>query len=261
MRSLNIAATGMQAQQTYVDVISHNIANMTTNAYKRQRPEFQDLIYENIRRVGTNSTDAGTIIPTGIQLGLGVKTAATYRSMAQGTVELTDNSLDIAINGRGFFVVELPNGTQAYTRNGALQLSPQGEVVTADGFLVAPGITVPENAISVSINQSGEVEIQIEGQVQPANLGQLQLMTFVNEAGLEAVGDSLFLETMASGPPIQGIAGEQNFGTILQGYLETSNVDSVKEITNLVVAQRAYEMNSKIITTSDEMMQALNQSA
>ncbi len=261
MRSLNIAATGMQAQQTYVDVISHNLANMTTTSYKRQRPEFQDLIYENLRRVGTNSTDAGTIVPTGIQIGLGVKTGATYRSMAQGTLELTDNALDLAVNGRGFMIVELPNGDQAYTRNGALQLSPDGEVVTADGFLVAPGITVPDDAVGISVNQSGEVEVEIDGQIDPANLGQLELATFINEPGLEAIGDNLFLETAASGDPIQGFGGEEGFGVILQGYLETSNVNPVTEITNLIVAQRAYEMNSKVITASDEMLQALNQSA
>ncbi|NET71304.1 MAG: flagellar basal-body rod protein FlgG [Sphaerospermopsis sp. SIO1G2] len=261
MRSLNIAATGMQAQQTYVDVISHNLANMTTTSYKRQRPEFQDLIYENLRRVGANSSDAGTIIPTGVQLGLGVKTGATYRSMAQGTLELTDNPLDIAVNGQGFFIVELPNGQQAYTRNGALQKSPQGEIVTGDGFLVLPGVLIPDDATAISINDSGEVEVSIDGQVVPANLGQLELATFINEPGLEAIGDNLFLETPASGAPVQGFGGEQGFGVVLQGYLETSNVNPVTEITNLIVAQRAYEMNSKVITASDEMLQALNQSA
>jgi flagellar basal-body rod protein FlgG len=260
-RSLNIAATGMQAQQTNVDVISHNLANMTTTSYKRQRPEFQDLIYENMRRVGTNSTDAGTIVPTGIQLGLGVKTAATYRNTSQGTVKLTDNALDIAVNGRGYFAVELPNGTQAYTRNGALQLSPEGEIVNADGFTVAPGITVPENANGISINKSGEVEATIDGQIEATNLGQLQLSTFINEAGLEAIGDNLFLETAASGDPIEGFGGDEGFGIILQGYLEDSNVNPVTEITSLIVAQRAYEMNSKVITASDEMLQALNQAA
>ncbi len=261
MRSLNIAATGMQAQQTNVDVISHNLANMTTTSYKRQRPEFQDLIYENERRVGSNSTDAGTIVPTGIQLGLGVKTAATYRNTSQGTVKLTDNALDIAINGRGYLSIELPNGTQAYTRNGALQLSPTGEIVNADGYALVPGITVPDNATSVSINKSGQVEAKIDGQVNTVNLGQLQMTTFVNEPGLEALGDNLFAETAASGNPIEGFGGDEGFGVVLQGYLEDSNVNSVTEITNLIVAQRAYEMNAKVIKASDEMLQSLNQAA
>jgi flagellar basal-body rod protein FlgG len=261
MRSLNIAATGMQAQQTNVDVISHNLANMTTTSYKRQRPEFQDLIYENLRRVGTNSTDAGTVVPTGIQLGLGVKTAATYRNTSQGTMKLTDNALDVAVNGRGYLSVELPNGTQAYTRNGALQLSPEGEIVNADGFTVTPGIVVPENANGISINKSGEVEATIDGQVDPVNLGQLTLTNFINEPGMEAIGDNLYIETAASGDPIEGFGGDEGFGVILQGYLEDSNVNPVTEITTLIVAQRAYEMNSKVITASDEMLQALNQSA
>ena len=260
MRSLNIAATGMQAQQTNVDVISHNLANMTTTSYKRQRPEFQDLIYENERRVGSNSTDAGTIVPTGIQLGLGVKTAATYRNTSQGTVKITENALDIAINGRGYLSVELPIGTQAYTRNGALQLSPTGEIVNADGYPLVPGITVPQNATSVSINKSGEVEAKIDGQTNTVNLGQLQLTTFVNEPGLEALGDNIFAETAASGNPIEGFGGNEGFGVILQGYLEDSNVNSVTEITNLIVAQRSYEMNAKVIKASDEMLQSLNQS-
>lgn len=261
MRSLNIAATGMQAQQTNVDVISHNLANITTTGYKRQRPEFQDLIYENQRRVGTESSDAGTIVPTGIQLGLGVKTGATYRNMTQGTVELTNNALDVAINGNGFLIVEQPNGENAYTRNGALQLSADGEVVTADGYLVSPGITVPDDAVSVSISQTGQVEVEIDGQIDPTNVGQLELATFINEPGLQAIGDNLYLETAASGDPIEGFAQEDGFGEILQGYLENSNVDSVFEITRLVIAQRSYEMNAKVITASDEMLQALNQTA
>ena len=261
MRSLNIAATGMMAQQTNVDVISHNLSNVTTTGYKRQRPEFQDLIYQNQIRVGTNSSDAGTVVPTGIQLGLGVKTAATYRNMTQGTVELTDNSLDVAINGKGFLVVQQPNGEDAYTRNGALQLSPEGEIVTSDGFLVSPGIVVPDDAIAVSISPAGIVEVEIDGQIEPTELGQLELVTFVNEPGLQAIGDNMYLETAASGDPLQGFGGEEGFGSILQGYLENSNVDPVYEITRLIVAQRSYEMNSKVVSASDEMLQALNQTA
>lgn len=261
MRSLNIAATGIQAQQLHVDVISHNLANMTTTGYKRQRAEFQDLIYENQRRVGTSSSDVGTVVPTGTQFGLGVKTAGVYRSHGQGTVALTDNPLDIAIQGRGFFQVELPSGDFAYTRNGALQRNQNGEIVTIDGYLVSPAITIPDDATSISINASGEVEVTLDGQIQPTNLGQLDLVTFINPPGLEAMGDNLYKETEASGAPIVGLAGQEGVGTILQGFLEQSNVNPVTEITDLIVAQRAYEMNTKVITASDEMLQSLNQSA
>jgi len=261
MRSLHIAATGMLAQQTNVNVISQNLANQTTTGYKLQRAEFQDLIYQDLRRVGSNSSDVGTIVPTGVQLGLGVKTGAISRNTEQGTVQQTENPLDLAIQGEGYFQIELPNGEIAYTRDGAFKLSPDGEIVTLDGYIVEPAITVPEDAIDIAINAAGEVEVTLEGQVEPANLGQLEVSTFINPAGLEAIGDNLFLETPASGDPIVGIAGEEGVGTLLQGYLENSNVDPVREITNLIVAQRAYEMNSKVITASDEMLQALNQSA
>ncbi len=261
MRSFDIAATGMQAQQLNVDVTSHNLANQTTTGYKSQRAEFQDLIYEELRRVGTNSSDLGTIVPTGVQLGLGVKTGAIYRNTEQGTVKMTEGALDVAIQGNGYFQVELPDGDIGYTRNGAFKLSPDGEIVTMDGYIVQPAIAVPDDAIDISINASGEVEVTIDGQVDPANLGQLEVVTFINPPGLKAIGDNMFLETAASGDPILGIAGEDGVGTILQGYLENSNVNPVTEITNLIVAQRAYEMNSKVITASDEMLQALNQSA
>ena len=261
MRSLHIAATGMQAQQTNVDVISHNLANQTTTSYKAQRAEFQDLIYQDLRRVGTNSSDAGTIVPTGVQLGLGVKTGAIYRNTEQGTVNNTEGPLDVAIQGDGYFQIELPDGDIAYSRNGAWKLSPDGEIVTMDGYIVQPAITVPEDAIEIAINSAGEVEVLIDGQINPSNLGQLEMVKFINPPGLQAIGDNMFLETPASGNPIIGIAGEDGFGTILQGYLENSNVNPVTEITNLIVAQRAYEMNSKVITASDEMLQALNQSA
>lgn len=261
MRSLNIAATGMQAQQTNVDVISHNLANQTTTGYKAQRAEFQDLIYQDLRRVGTNSSDVGTIVPTGVQVGLGVKTGAIYRNTEQGTVKQTEGPLDMAIQGKGYFQIELPNGEIAYTRNGAFKLSPDGEIVTMDGFIVQPAIAVPQDAVDISINASGEVEAILDGQVDPVNLGQLEIASFINPPGLQAIGDNMFLETPASGDPILGIAGEEGFGTVLQGYLENSNVNPVSEITGLIVAQRAYEMNSKVITASDEMLQALNQSA
>lgn len=261
MRSLNIAATGMRAQQTNVDVISHNLANLTTTGYKRKRAEFQDLIYQNLERMGTNSSDTGTIVPVGVQLGLGVKTGAVYRDHIQGTLKQTENALDIAIEGRGFLVVEDPNGENIYTRDGMMKLSPDGEIVTKEGYMVAPGIVVPDDAVSISINADGEVEVSLDGQVDPVNLGQLEMATFINEAGLESIGNNYYRETPASGDPIEGLPGEEGFGTLLQGYVENSNVDPVNEITGLIVAQRSYEMNSKVITASDEMLQALNQAA
>lgn len=261
MRSLNIAATGMQAQQLNIDVISQNLANQSTVGFKAQRAEFQDLIYQSLERVGTNSSDVGTIVPAGIQVGLGVKGGAIYRNTEQGTVRMTEGPLDLAMQGKGYFQVELPDGQIAYTRNGAFKLSPNGEIVTMDGFIVQPAVAVPQEAIDISINATGEVEVLLDGQVVPLNLGQLEIATFINPPGLEAIGDNMFLETPASGAPILGIPGQQGVGTILQGYLENSNVNPVTEITNLIVAQRAYEMNSKVITASDEMLQALNQSA
>lgn len=260
MRSLDIAATGMQAQQLYVDVTSQNLANINTTAYKLQRPEFQDLLYQNDKRVGTNSADSGTIVPTGIQIGLGVKTGAIYRNTNQGTLQNTGNSLDIAIQGKGFLQITLPTGELAYTRAGALQLSPSGVIVTSDGNQVEPAITIPPNATSVSINQSGEVFATIPNQVAPQNLGQFQTANFINEAGLQAIGGNMYMETVASGAPVTGTPGQDGYGTILQGYLESSNVDAVTELTNLIKAQRVYEMNSKIISKSDEMLQNLNQS-
>lgn len=261
MKSLNIAATGMQAQQTQVDVISHNLANMSTTGFKRHRAEFEDLIYQDLRRVGSNSSDNGTIVPTGVQIGLGVKTGAVSRSHEQGTMTNTSNPLDVAIQGRGFFRIELPNGEFAYTRNGQFQLSPEGEIVTQDGYLVSPNIVVPEDAIGISINGEGMVQANIDGQIEPSDLGQFDMVNFINPAGLEAIGDNLFLETEASGDATVGLAGEEGFGTMLQGFLEASNVNPITEITNMIVAQRAYEMNSKVITASDEMLQSLNQSA
>lgn len=261
MRSLNIAATGMQAQQTNIDVISHNLANMTTTGYKRNRAEFQDLIYQNLRRVGSNSSDNGTIVPTGVQIGLGVKTGAVSRTHEQGTLTGTENPLDVAINGKGFFVIELPNGTQAYTRDGQFQVSPEGEVVTKDGYLVSPNIVIPDNAVSISISKEGQVQATLDNQVDPVDLGQLDIANFINPAGLETIGGNLYLETAASGDAVLGLAGDEGFGVLTQGFLEASNVNPVSEITNMIVAQRAYEMNSKVITASDEMLQALNQTA
>lgn len=254
MRSLDIGALGMAAQNTNVDVISNNIANMTTTGFKRQRAEFQDLIYQDMRRVGSPSSDVGTVVPTGVQVGLGVKTAAIGRFMGQGTLQNTENDLDIAIQGEGYFQITLPSGETAYSRDGAFNLDNNGQLVTKDGYVVQPGITVPNNALSVTINPSGEVLAQIDGQVALQNLGQLQLATFINPAGLDALGDNLFKESPASGNPNTGAPASPGIGSVLQGFLEASNVNSVQEITNLIRAQRAYEMNSKIISTSDEMM-------
>ncbi|MEQ8604433.1 MAG: flagellar basal-body rod protein FlgG [Marivibrio sp.] len=254
MRSLNIGATGMLAQQLNVEVISNNIANMNTTAYQRRRAEFQDLLYQNQRRVGADSSDANTIVPAGVQVGLGVKTAAVYRITEQGNLTLTENPLDLAINGEGFFQITLPNGDTAYTRAGSFQLDGDGDLVTVDGYTVQPGLTIPANAVDISINGSGQVLVSIDGQVQPQNLGQLELARFPNDAGLLAVGDNLFLQTPASGAPQTAVPQTAGYGSIQQGFLETSNVNVVEEITNLITAQRAYEMNSKVIETSDQMM-------
>lgn len=261
MRSLNIAATGMLAQQTNVEVISNNIANMNTTAYTRRRPEFSDLLYQNLRRVGATSSDAGTIVPTGVQLGLGVKTTAVYRITEQGSVQNTDNTLDLAIQGKGYFQIKLPSGETAYTRDGSFQLSDEGKIVTHEGFEVLPGVTVDPKAVGVSINSSGEVLVKKDGELTPSNAGTLQLATFANEAGLEARGDNLFMATPASGSASVANPGQagSGTGTILQGFLETSNVNVVAEITNLISAQRAYEMNSKVIQASDEMLSTINQ--
>lgn len=259
MRSLSIGATGMLAQQMNVEVISNNIANMNTTGYKRGRTEFHDLLYQDLRRVGSASSDAGTIVPSGVQVGLGVKAAAVYRITEQGNIMITDNTFDVAVNGKGYFQVELPNGDTGYSRAGSFQLSPDGDLVTPDGYLVQPGITIPLDAAGVTINASGEVWVDLQGQVAPTNVGQLELATFANEAGLEAIGDNLFLETAASGAANVAAPGTEGFGTILQGALETSNVNVVQEITNLITAQRAYEMNSKVIQASDEMMRSVTQ--
>ena len=257
MRSLDIAGTGMLAQQTNVEVISNNIANMTTTGFKRRRAEFQDLLYQNLRRVGSNSSDTGTVVPAGAQVGLGVRTAAIYRINEQGNLQQTSNSLDVAIKGNGYFQVTLPSGETAYTRDGTFGLSPAGQIVTADGYLVSPGITVPGNATDISINGAGEVQAKIDGTAAPQTVGVIQLAAFPNDAGLEAKGDNLLLASAASGNAVTGTPGSPGFGSVLQGFVETSNVNIVSEITNLITAQRAYEMNSRVITASDQMQQTL----
>lgn len=259
MRSLDIGATGMMAQQLNVDVISNNIANMTTTGYKKQRAAFQDLLYQNITRPGSTSSDSGTTVPSGLQVGLGVKTGAVYRMHGQGTVQITENELDVAILGRGFFEIQLPDGTPAYTRDGTFQINENGEIVTVQGYTIAPTISVPDNATGIDINEEGEVLATVQGQTAVQNLGQFQMVDFINPTGLEAIGNNMFVETEASGAPVTGIANQEQFGRLQQGALEQSNVDVVAEITSLISAQRAYEMNSNVISTSDEMLQTVSQ--
>jgi flagellar basal-body rod protein FlgG len=258
-RSLDIGATGMLAQQMNVDVISNNIANTTTAGYKRQRAEFHDLIYQNKLRPGAPSSDSGTIVPSGMQFGLGVSLGSIYRLHEQGTVKMTENELDLAITGKGYFQIEMPDGTTSYTRSGVFQLNESGEVVTAQGYRLLPGLTVPTDATSVTVNGSGEVIVSLPSQTTLSNVGQIELANFINPAGLEAIGDTLFLETEGSGTPTSGTPDTEDFGEIRQGALENSNVNIVEEITNLIAAQRAYEMNSNVISTSDEMLQTITQ--
>jgi len=258
MRSLSIASTGMLAQQTNVDVISNNIANMSTTAFKRQRAEFHDLLYQQVSRAGAASGNDSKL-PTGIQIGAGVKTGGVYRIAEQGALSQTDNPYDMAIQGKGFFQITMPSGEIGYTRDGSFQLSDQGELVTADGYLVQPGITVPQGAIAVTVSKTGEVQITLAGTPAPQTVGQLQLATFVNEAGLAAQGGNLFLETAASGQATIAAPGEPGFGTLTQGFVEQSNVNPVSEITALITAQRAYEMNSRVVKTADEMLATTSQ--
>lgn len=259
MRALSIGATGMQAQQLNVEVISNNIANISTTGFKRSRAEFQDMLYENLRRVGSPSSDTGTLLPSGLQVGLGVKPVATYRINEQGNLTVTNNQYDVAINGRGYLQVQMPDGTTAYTRAGSLQLNETGQLVTPDGYLVTPSITVPSDALSVSINGSGIVSAVIDGSATTQNLGQLQLAAFINPTGLEAIGDNLLRETAASGSPIVGNPTSSGFGSLIQGSVESSNVNVVSEITGLITAQRAYEMNSRVIKTADDMLTTISQ--
>jgi flagellar basal-body rod protein FlgG len=256
MRALNTAATGMMAQELNVQVISNNIANMRTTGYKRQRAEFQDMLYEHVRRIGTQTSDQGNILPVGIDIGSGVKTVGTPRVMTQGTLTPTGKDFDVAIRGEGFFKIQLPDGTYAYSRDGSFDMDAQGRIVTAQGNLVQPGITIPQNAASVTINAQGQVSVTVPGNTTPQVLGQLTLTRFVNKAGLAPVGDNLFVETPASGTPQDGIASVDGMGDLQQGNLEQANVEAVTEISNLIAAQRAYEMNAKVISATDQMLQA-----
>jgi flagellar basal-body rod protein FlgG len=259
MRALSIAASGMQAQQLNVDVISHNIANMNTTSYKRQRAEFQDMLYQNLERPGSTSSASGAILPLGIQIGVGVRADAVGRVTEQGGIAQTANPYDLAINGRGFLQISLPSGQTAYTRAGNLAVNADGEIVTADGYPLEPSVSVPPEATAIQITRDGIVEVTLAGQSEPQQIGQLELAAFINPAGLEAIGDNLYLETPASGSPNVATPGSPGLGTLMQGYLELSNVNAVEEISALIVAQRAYEMNARVITAADEMMQSTTQ--
>jgi flagellar basal-body rod protein FlgG len=259
MRALAIAATGMQAQQTNVEVIANNLANMNTTGYKEQRAEFQDLLYQNIEQPGAQSSDSGSVLPSGIQLGAGVRTAAVYRIISQGSLTQTSNPYDMAINGAGYFHITMPDGTDAYTRAGNFSISPEGQLVTDKGYVVSPGVAVPANATGVTINAQGQVQASIPGTTTPASVGQLELVRFPNEGGLNATGDNLYTETPSSGAPQSGVPGSTGYGTIQQGFLEAANVNAVEEMTSLITAQRAYEMNSKVITAADQMLQETSQ--
>ena len=254
MRALRTAASGMSAQQLNVEVISNNIANMNTVGFKRQRAEFQDLLYQNVERMGAQSSSQGTVVPTGIQIGAGVKAGSVYRITDQGSPTQTGGSYDVAIDGRGYFQVLLPSGETAFTRAGNFALNGEGQLVTDDGYAVQPNISIPQDAVDVTISKSGQVQVITAGTTEPSVVGQLELASFFNEAGLEAIGDNLLMETAASGAANVGTPGEVGFGQLLHGYTEASNVDAVAEISALIIAQRAYEMNSKVITTADQML-------
>ncbi|ADV01591.1 flagellar basal-body rod protein FlgG [Alicycliphilus denitrificans] len=258
INSLWIAKTGMSAQQTQLDVISHNLANVSTTGFKRNSAVFEDLIYQNLRQVGAQTTEENQL-PTGLHLGLGVRTVATSRHFTQGSLQQSSNSLDVAINGNGFFEVQLPDGTIGYTRDGSFQLDAQGRMVTSGGLPVANGITVPQGATSISISETGVVSATIAGNAQPQQLGQLAMSSFINAAGLQPVGQNMYKESAASGPPQQGQPGTNGLGVIKQGFLETSNVNVVEELVTMIQTQRAYEMNSKAIQTSDQMLAKLSQ--
>lgn len=256
MRALYTAATGMAAQELNVQVISHNIANLRTTGYKKQRAAFQDLIYDHVRRVGAQASDQGTILPVGIDIGGGVKTVGTPRQMTQGTLSPTGNDLDMAVRGEGFFKIQMPDGTFGYTRDGSFQMDAQGRIVTAQGNPVQPTITIPQNSSGLTINAQGQASVTLPGSTTPSIVGQISLTRFVNKAGLMPVGDNLFNETPASGPPQDGIANTDGYGDIQQSNLEQANVEVVSEISDLIAAQRAYEMNAKVISAADQMLQS-----
>jgi flagellar basal-body rod protein FlgG len=256
-QSMWIAKTGLDAQQTRMSVISNNLANVNTTGFKRGRAVFQDLLYQNVRQAGAQSSQ-DTQLPSGLSLGTGVRTVATEKLFTQGNVVQTSNSLDLAIEGRGFFQILLPDGTLAYTRDGSFQLDNNGQMVTSTGYALQPGITLPANVLSVNVGEDGVVSVTTQGASAPTQVGTLQLTDFINPAGLQAIGQNLFLETAASGSPQTGTPGLTGLGRLVQGSLETSNVNTVEELVNMIETQRAYEMNSKAIATADQMLQYVN---
>jgi flagellar basal-body rod protein FlgG len=258
MRSLWISKTGMEGQQTKLDAIANNLANVSTNGFKRAGVVFEDLMYQNLRQSGAASSEQSQL-PTGLQLGLGVRTAATARNFSQGNLAQTGGQYDLAIEGQGFFQVQMPDGTTAYTRDGAFQVGNTGQLVTSAGYTVQPGITVPVGARSVAVAKDGVVSVTLPGQAEPQRVGQLQLAQFVNPAGLDPLGGNLYAETASSGTPNTGAPGSSGMGGIKQGYIEGSNVNVVEELVSMITTQRAYEMNSKAIQTSDQMLQRLSQ--
>jgi len=258
IRSLWIAKTGMEGQQTKLDAISNNLANVGTNGYKRGGVVFEDLMYQNLRSAGANSSDQSQL-PTGLQVGLGVRAAATSRNFAQGALQQSGNNLDIAIKGNGFFQIQMPDGTTGYTRDGSFQTDSAGQIVTNAGYAVLPGLTVPPTATAVNVAADGTVSVTLAGQVAPQTVGQIQLVSFINPAGLDSKGGNLYGETAASGTPNAAAPGTSGHGTLLQGFVEGSNVNVVEELVSMIATQRAYELNSKAIQTSDQMLQKLGQ--
>jgi flagellar basal-body rod protein FlgG len=258
IRSLWIAKTGMEGQQTKLDAISHNLANVGTNGYKRGGVVFEDLMYQTLRQPGAASSEQSSL-PTGLQIGLGVRAAAITRSFTQGTLQQSGNQLDVAIKGQGFFLVQMPDGSTGYTRDGNFQVDANGQMVTNEGYHVQPGITIPANALSVTIAENGTVSAQIPGQVAPQSVGQIQLASFINPAGLESKGQNLYAETAASGTANSGAPQAGGLGALQQGFVEGSNVNVVEELVSMIATQRAYELNSKAVQTSDQMLQRLAQ--
>lgn len=259
MKALQIAATGMAAQQMRVDVVSHNLANMSTTGYNARRADFADLHYEQVARPGTVTAEDGTMLPTGVQMGMGVRPTAVSVLLSQGSLQQTGGDLDVAIEGRGYLEVTLPSGAAAYTRDGALRRDAEGQIVTSDGHPVSPGLTIPPETRSISINAAGEVWAYFTDRTEVEMLGQISLVGFTNEKGLEAIGSNLFLESPASGPALAGTPGLDGLGLLRQGYLEESSVDAVREVTELIKAQRGYELNAKVLTAADQMMAATTQ--
>ncbi|WP_374587591.1 flagellar basal-body rod protein FlgG [Ideonella dechloratans] len=258
LRSLWISKSGMEAQQTQLDHISNNLSNVATTGYKRSHAAFEDLIYQNLRQSGASSSDQ-TQLPTGLQVGLGTRAVATARDFTQGNLQQTGNNLDVAINGKGFFQITMPDGTTSYTRDGSFKLDNQGQIVTNNGYLVQPGLTVPANAKSVTVGADGTVTVTVPGQTAPQTIGQFQISSFINPQGLDPLGQNLYAETASSGTPNSGAPQADGLGTLQQGFVETSNVNVVEELVQMIQTQRAYELNSKAVSTSDQMLQRLSQ--